>query len=281
MLAGETPLAHRPTGRLGSGPALGPEPGEVLMKVEDLSLHAGGRELMRGLNFEVHAGEVLAICGASGCGKSTLLRHMIGLQKPRTGRVLWTAGGQARDVHGDDPPRREIGVAFQAGALWSSMTVGENLMLPLELYTAHDEAERERQARFKLALAGLDDPATFDAEPAQLSGGMRKRAAIARALMLDPPLLCLDEPSAGLDPLTSARLDGLIRKLKDELGRAIVLVTHELDSLFAVADRLLFLDVEARTATALGAPEDLRDNGPDAVREFLSRGDYTPQKEAA
>jgi len=253
--------------------------GEVLMRVEDLSLHAGGRELQRALNFEMRAGEVLAICGASGCGKSTLLRHMIGLQSPRHGRVLWTAGGEERDVHGYDPPRREIGVAFQAGALWSSMSVGENLMLPLELYTGLDAAERERQARFKLALAGLDDPATFDAEPAQLSGGMRKRAAIARALMLDPPLLCLDEPSAGLDPLTSARLDDLIRRLKNELGRGIVLVTHELESLFAVADRLLFLDVEARTATALGPPAELREHGPEAVREFLTRGAY--EREAA
>ena len=267
-------------GRLGSGPALGPQ---VLMRVENLSLHAGGRELQRGLNFEVRAGEVLAIVGASGCGKSTLLRHMIGLQTPETGRVLWTANGQERDVHGDDPPRREIGVAFQAGALWSSMTVGENLMLPLELYTELGEAEREQLARFKLALAGLNDPATFDAEPAALSGGMRKRAAIARALVLDPPLLCLDEPSAGLDPLTSARLDDLIKRLKCDVGTAIVLVTHELDSLFAVADRLLFLDVEARTATALGPPAELRDHGPEPVREFLTRGRarHEAEKEAA
>jgi phospholipid/cholesterol/gamma-HCH transport system ATP-binding protein len=254
---------------------------EVLMRVEDLSLHAGGKELQHGLNFEVKAGEVLAICGASGCGKSTLLRHMIGLQTPQQGKVTWTAGGAQRDVHGDDPPRREIGVAFQAGALWSSMTVGENLMLPLELYTTLDEAQREQRARFKLALAGLPDAATFDAEPASLSGGMRKRAAIARALMLDPPLLCLDEPSAGLDPLTSARLDDLIRRLRDDVGTAIVLVTHELDSLFAVADRLLFLDVHARTATALGPPAELRDQGPAAVREFLTRGRAATEKEAA
>ncbi len=256
----------------GSGPALGPRGNGVLMTVENLSLHAGGRELQHGLDFDVRAGEVLAICGASGCGKSTLLRHMIGLQVPRTGRVLWTAGGEQRDVHGDDPPHREIGVAFQAGALWSSMTVGENLTLPLELYTECDEAERERQAREKLVLAGLDDPATFDAEPAALSGGMRKRAAIARALMLDPPLLCLDEPSAGLDPLTSARLDALLLQLKEQGGRGIVLVTHELDSLFTVADRLLFLDVDAQTATALGPPAELRDHGPGPVREFLTRG---------
>ena len=259
---------------------------QVLMRVQDLSLHAGGRELQHGLSFDVRAGEVLAICGASGCGKSTLLRHMIGLQTPRAGKVTWTAGGQQRDVHGDDPPRREIGVAFQAGALWSSMTVGENLMLPLELYTELDGAEREQQARFKLALAGLPDAATFDAEPAELSGGMRKRAAIARALMLDPPLLCLDEPSAGLDPLTSARLDDLIKRLKNDLGRAIVLVTHELESLFTVADRVLFLDVDAHTATALGPPAELRDHGPEPVREFLTRGQYqaepsAPQKEAA
>ncbi|PTT91713.1 polyamine ABC transporter ATP-binding protein, partial [Pelomonas sp. HMWF004] len=154
---------------------------DVLMRVEDLSLHAGGRELQHGLTFDVMAGEVLAIVGASGCGKSTLLRHMIGLQTPQKGRVTWTAGGEARDMHGDDPPHREIGVAFQAGALWSSMTVGENLMLPLELYADMDAAQRESQARFKLALAGLPDATTFDAEPAALSGGMRKRAAIARA----------------------------------------------------------------------------------------------------
>lgn len=257
--------------------------GEVVMRVENLSLHAGGHELQHGLSFDVRAGEVLAICGASGCGKSTLMRHMIGLQTPRTGRVLWAVGDAERDMHGDDPPRREIGVAFQAGALWSSMTVGENLTLALELYTPLDEASRERQAREKLVLAGLDDPATFDAEPAQLSGGMRKRVAIARALMLDPPLLCLDEPSAGLDPLTSARLDELIQRLKDERGAAVVLVTHELESLFAVADRLLFLDVETHTATALGPPAELRDHGPDGVREFLTRGRFTPQlkKDAA
>jgi phospholipid/cholesterol/gamma-HCH transport system ATP-binding protein len=250
---------------------------ETLMRVDNLSLHAGGRELQRGLSFDVRAGEVLAICGASGCGKSTLLRHMIGLQTPQTGSVTWCAEGAARDVHGDDPPRREIGVAFQAGALWSSMTVGENVMLPLELYTDLSATQREQQARYKLALAGLNDPATFDAEPSSLSGGMKKRAAIARALALDPPLLCLDEPSAGLDPLTSARLDDLIVRLKRDLGTGIVLVTHELDSLFAVADRLLFLDVQARTATALGPPQELRDHGPAPVREFLARGRTLPE----
>ena len=130
----------------------------------------------------------------------------------------------------------------------------------------------------ELVRAGLNDPATFDAEPAALSGGMRKRAAIARALVLDPPLLCLDEPSAGLDPLTSARLDDLILRLKRDLGTGIVLVTHELESLFAVADRMLFLDVETHTATALGPPKELREHGPEPVREFLTRGQYQPDK---
>lgn len=262
----DSPARHAPQG--------------LALRLRGVSKSFGARHVLQGLDLSVAPGEFVALVGRSGCGKSTLLRHMIGLQVPQKGKVTWVAGGENRDVHGDDPPRREIGVAFQAGALWSSMTVGENLMLPLELYTELDAPQRERQARFKLALAGLPDAATFDAEPAALSGGMRKRAAIARALMLDPPLLCLDEPSAGLDPLTSARLDDLIKRLKQDLGTAIVLVTHELESLFAVADRLLFLDVEARTATALGPPAELRDHGPDAVREFLTHGQAMAQEAA-
>jgi phospholipid/cholesterol/gamma-HCH transport system ATP-binding protein len=166
--------------------------------------------------------------------------------------------------------RRQFGVMFQAGALWSSMTVGENLMLPLRLFTTLDRKARELNARFKLALVGLDG--AFDLEPASLSGGMRKRAAIARALALDPQLLYLDEPSSGLDPFSIARLDELILNLRRHLGTTVVMVTHAIDSVFAIADRLLFLDERQKTMTALDAPQTLAEHGPERVREFLRRG---------
>lgn len=231
----------------------------------------GSKVVQRDLTFEVRGPEVLAIAGASGCGKSTLLRHMIGLQVPAAGRVCY--GGES--IHGDDPQamgrlRRSFGVAFQAGALWSSMSVGENVMLPMEMFSTADAAEREQRAREKLSLVGLAEQ--FDAEPPALSGGMRKRAAIARALALDPRLLYLDEPSAGLDPLTSAQLDDLIMQLRDEQGATVVMVSHELDSIFTVADRLLFLDAQEKTMTALDAPQALKEHGPDTVRRFLGRG---------
>ena len=241
-----------------------------LVSVRGLCMAFGGKVLQRDLNFDIRPGEVFAIVGGSGCGKSTLLRHLIGLNPPAAGQVLHGRD----DLYDSDTAtqsrlRRRFGVMFQAGALWSSMTVGENLMLPLQMFTRLDAEAIETQARFKLALVGLAD--SFEAEPAALSGGMRKRAAIARAMALDPPLLFLDEPSAGLDPPTSARLDELILQLRQHLGTAVVLVTHELDSLFAVADRVLFLDAESKTMTALDAPRVLAEHGPDAVRAFLQR----------
>lgn len=239
--------------------------------VENLTLAYGNTLIQRDLSFEVRAGEVFVIVGGSGCGKSTLLRHLVGLHPPAGGRVLYGR----HDLYASDDAtlaalRREFGVTFQAGALWSSLTVGENVMLPLQYFTAMDAREREQEARFKLALVGLSD--SFEAEPAALSGGMRKRAAIARALALDPPMLFLDEPSAGLDPLTSSDLDQLILHLRDDLGTTIVMVSHELDSIFAVADRALFLDAESKTMTALGPPRELRQNGPPHVRSFLRGG---------
>lgn len=248
-----------------------------LIRVQGVTLAFGDHVVQHDLTFDVMPGEVLAIAGGSGCGKSTLLRHLIGLQAPAAGRVLH--GGQdlyTADAHTLGVLRRGFGVAFQAGALWSSMTVGENVMLPMQLFTGRDAQACEQDARFKLALVGLAD--SFDAEPAQLSGGMRKRAAIARALALDPPLLFLDEPSAGLDPLSSAQLDELIRHLRDDLGTAVVMVSHELGSIFALADRLLFLDAETKTMTALGPPDDLLHNGPPGVQVFLRRG--APQPDA-
>ena len=242
-----------------------------LVRVVGMTMAFGANVVQRDLDFDIRRREVLAIVGASGCGTSTLLRHLVGLQTPAAGQVLY--GEQ--DLHHCDEEslaalRRQFGVMFQAGALWSSMSVGENLMLPLRLFTPLDRKARELRARFKLALVGLDG--TFDLEPASLSGGMRKRAAIARALALDPHLLYLDEPSSGLDPFSTARLDELILNLRHHLGTTVVMVTHAIDSVFAVADRLLFLDEQQKTMTALDAPQTLAEHGPERVREFLRRG---------
>ena len=251
-----------------------------LIRVQDVTMAFGDHVVQRDLTFDVLPGEVLAIAGGSGCGKSTLLRHLIGLQAPAAGQVLH--GSQdlyAADARTLDVLRQGFGVAFQAGALWSSMTVGENVMLPMQLFTSLDAQACEQAARFKLALVGLSG--SFEAEPAQLSGGMRKRAAIARALALDPPLLFLDEPSAGLDPLSSAQLDELIGHLRDDLGTAVVMVSHELGSIFALADRVLFLDAQTKTMTALGPPDELLHHGPPGVQAFLRRGAKQPEAQTA
>ena len=251
-----------------------PSAADALVRVLGLTMAFGDDVIQRDLQFDIRQGEVLAIVGASGCGKSTLLRHLIGLQAPAAGQVLY--GAQDLNECDDEALadlRRRFGVMFQAGALWSAMTVGENVMLPLRLFTTLQHAERQQRARWKRALVGLED--AFELEPAELSGGMRKRAAIARALALDPELLYLDEPSSGLDPFSAARLDGLILNLRRHLGTTVVMVTHSIDSVFAVADRLLYLDHLEKTMTALDAPRVLADHGPDRVREFLQRSVHT------
>ena len=242
----------------------------VLLQVEGLAVRAGARTILRDIAFDVRRGEVLAIVGPSGCGKSTLLRHLVGLERPVAGRVRL----DGQDLHeGNEQAlaalRRGFGVMFQAGALWSSMSLGENLMLPMRLFTSLDRSQREQRAREKLALVGLQEG--FGLMPAELSGGMRKRAALARALALDPPLLFLDEPGSGLDPVNAARLDELVLELRHHRGKTVVMVTHDIASVFAVADRVLYLDEQRMTMTALGTPQDLLRQGPEPVRRFLSQ----------
>jgi phospholipid/cholesterol/gamma-HCH transport system ATP-binding protein len=246
------------------------EAAATLLQVSGLAVQAGGRTVLHGLDFSVRRGEVLAIVGPSGCGKSTLLRHLVGLEQPLAGQVRL----DGQDLHHGDASalaslRRRFGVMFQAGALWSSLTLGDNLMMPMQMFSRRTAAECAEAARFKLALVGLHGQ--FDQRPAQLSGGMRKRAALARALALDPDLLFLDEPGSGLDPLNAARLDELVLHLRRHLGTTVVMVSHDIDSVRAVADRALYLDDQTRTMTALGTPQDLLQHGPAPVRRFFQR----------
>lgn len=247
------------------------QPGEVLIRVEGLSAGYGDTVLLEGVDFTVRRGEVLVVLGTSGCGKTTLLRNLIGLETPRSGKI-WL--GEEEWVGADEAARqrmrRRFGVMFQNGALFGSLTVLENVRLPLEEFTALDADLMTLMARMKLQLVGLEGAA--DRLPSELSGGMQKRAAVARALALDPEILFLDEPSAGLDPVTSAGLDRLILDLASGLGMTFVVVTHELQSIFAVGSRAIMLDREVRGILAEGTPASLRDAPPHAkVRRFFRR----------
>ncbi len=240
--------------------------------IRDLTMAYGDFVVQENLNFEIGRGEIFIIMGDSGCGKSTLLRLMIGLKSPTRGQILyegqslWDAGEEEFELF-----RRKFGVLYQSGALWSSLTLAENIGLPLEQYTNLSKGEVRDVCALKLALVGL---AGFeDFYPSEISGGMRKRAGLARAMALDPEVLFFDEPSAGLDPISSKRLDDLILELRDSLGSTIVVVTHELASIFAIGDNSVFLDAEKRTQVAVGPPARLRDECPDEkVRIFLRRG---------
>ncbi len=252
----------------------------AILTVADLSAGYGSLVIQRGLNFSVRRGEVFVIMGGSGCGKSTLLRHLIGLQAPLAGRVLFNGEDfWARSEDSRTALQQHFGVLYQNGALWGAMTLRENICLPLAAYRRHlSPAEQHELAALKLALVGL--AGCDELYPAQLSGGMRKRAALARALALDPQVLFLDEPSAGLDPLSSLALDELILQLRDSLGSSIVLVTHELPSIFAVADTCLFLDSQSHTQIALGSPRELLEHGPQQVQRFMRRGEAAHSEEA-
>ncbi len=242
-----------------------------IIRVESFHAAFQGRTVLKDVSFSVEKGEIVVIAGNSGCGKSTLLRHMIGLYKPAGGRIE-ISGINVSTATGEDRRRllRTFGVMYQLGALFGSMTLEENVRLPLDEFTSLPEEAKTEIARAKLRLVGLGH--ALDLLPSQISGGMQKRAAIARAIALDPPILFLDEPSAGLDPIMSADLDRLILDLRESLGVTFIIVTHELPSIFAVADRCVVLNADKKTVVANGPPAELRDACPDPwVRDFLSR----------
>lgn len=241
------------------------------IEVEGLECRYGERVVLENVSFTVKSGEIFFIIGGSGCGKSTLLRHIIGLNSPAAGTVRF--GG--RDfTHATAKEHRALlrsfGVLYQSGALWSSMTVRENVALPLELHTDISRREREEIVALKLAQVGLSGYEEYF--PSELSGGMKKRAGLARALALDPSIVFFDEPGAGLDPVTSLQLDELVLQIRETLGTTIVIVSHELASIYSIADRVIMLDRATRGIIANGHPCDLRDHSEDPrVRDFLNR----------
>jgi phospholipid/cholesterol/gamma-HCH transport system ATP-binding protein len=248
----------------------------VAIEVRGVTIGYGDRVVQRDLDFDVRRGEVFVILGGSGSGKSSVLKVMIGLYEPLAGDILFD-GESLVAAEGEDRLRllRKFGVMYQSGALFGSLTVLENVRLPLDEFTRLPREEKDLIAMAKLNQVGLLSAATR--MPSELSGGMQKRAAIARALALDPGILFLDEPSAGLDPITSAGLDATIRALSKGLGITFVVVTHELQSIYSIADRCIMLDARRRTIIARGAPAELRDRSEDPyVRQFFLRSAEPP-----
>jgi len=249
-----------------------------IIKVENLTARFGDHTVLSDVTFKVYRGEILVILGGSGCGKSTLMKHMVGLHVPYTGRVLI----DGIDVNTDDDRqlnqlRRKIGVSFQSGALFGSMTLGENVALPLREHMHLPEEAVNGIVRMKLAMVNL---AGFENHlPSELSGGMQKRAGLARAMALDPMVLFFDEPSAGLDPVTGVELDIMIKRLNSGMGTTMVVVTHELQSIFNISDRVIMLDKDAKGIIAEGDPKVLKDSDDQRVHNFFNREPAGHEKE--
>ena len=250
------------------------------ISVRNLTMAYGSFVVMKDLNFDIQEKDIFIIMGGSGCGKSTLLRHLIGLREPAQGEIFYDGKNFTET---DESERGDFihrfGVMYQSGALWSAMTLAENVAMPIEENTKLKRKEIDELVSYKLSLVGLSG--YEDYYPSQVSGGMNKRAGIARSMALDPDILFLDEPGAGLDPLSSRRLDDLILRLRDGLGSTVVIVTHELASIFAVGNNSVFLDTATRTQGEIGNPSKLKDHSENpAVRLFLNRGDETEPPKA-
>jgi len=263
------PTAEPETGPVpeGSGPAI---------EVDGLECGYEGEDILKDITFQVARGESFFIIGLSGCGKTTLLRNLVGLNRPRHGTVKFL--GQpfsSADLSARRAQLRNFGMLFQSGALWTSLTLRQNVALPLEEHTTLTRREIGEISTLKLAQVGLGG--FEDYYPSEISGGMKKRAGLARALALDPAIVFFDEPWAGLDPVTSRKLDALIRQIRETFGTTLVIVSHELESIFSLADRVIMLDRETRGILAQGRPRELAESSTDArVKEFLHRGANGP-----
>jgi len=244
---------------------------EAVITVRQLTMAYGNRVIQNNLDFDVLRGDIFVIMGGSGCGKSTLLKHLLGLIEPATGSICY---GESNFTEAGPAERQQLrrrwGITYQSGGLFSAMTLAENVALPLQQYSHFRQDEITDVVALKLALVGLDGYQKF--YPSEISGGMRKRAALARAIALDPDILFFDEPSAGLDPISSRRLDDLILQLKESTGATVIMVTHELPSIFAIANNAIYLDAASKQLIESGHPEWMRENSQHAVvRQFLNR----------